>query len=165
MDFEYSEEQAMIRASVRDFAQKEIAPVARENNRNEHFPVELVKRLGEMGFLGINLPGEYGGGGADYVSYCVMLEELSATDMGMAVTASVHISLGGKTIVQWGSQAQKEKYLPRLTSGQMLACLASTEPNVGSDVSSIETSVNAHVTEIQASHLCDDTLRHRTLLS
>ena len=142
MDFEYSEEQAMIRASVRDFAQKEIAPVARENNRNEHFPVELVKRLGEMGFLGINLPGEYGGGGADYVSYCVMLEELAAADMGMAVTASVHISLGGKTIVQWGSQAQKDKYLPRLTTGQMLACLASTEPNVGSDVASIETSAN-----------------------
>lgn len=140
MDFEYSEEQAMIRASVRDFAQKEIAPVARDNNRNEHYPVELVKRLGEMGFLGINLPGEYGGGGADYVSYCVMLEELGAADMGMAVTASVHISLGSKTIVQWGSQAQKKKYLPRLTSGQMLACLASTEPNVGSDVSSIETS-------------------------
>lgn len=140
MDFEYSEEQAMIRASVRDFAQKEIVPVARDNNRNEHFPVELVKRLGEVGFLGINLPGEYGGGGADYVSYCVMLEELGAADMGMAVTASVHISLGSKTILKWGSQAQKKKYLPRLTSGQMLACLASTEPNVGSDVSSIETS-------------------------
>jgi len=140
MDFEFTEEQAMIRTTMRDFAEKEIAPVARDNNRNERFPAELINKLGEMGFLGLNLPAEYGGGGADYMSYCIMLEELGRIDLGMATTVSSHISLGGKTILQWGTEEQKQKYLPRLASGEMLACLATTEPNVGSDISSIETS-------------------------
>ena len=140
MDFEFSEEQTMIRTMVRDFAEKEIVPVARDNNRYERFPADLVKKLGEMGFLGLNLPSEYGGGGSDYMSYCIMLEELAQADVGMAVTASVHISLCEKTILQWGTEAQKQKYLPRLIRGEILGCLATTEPNVGSDVSSIETS-------------------------
>lgn len=140
MDFELTEEQAMIRATIRDFAEREVAPVARDNNRYERFPADLVKKLGEMGVLGLNLPAEYGGAGADHVSYCIMLEELARSDMGIAVTASSHISLVGGTISQWGSEAQKQKYLPRLASGEMLGCLATTEPNVGSDVSSIETS-------------------------
>jgi len=140
MDFEFTEEQAMVRATIRDFAEKEAAPVARDNDRYERFPADLVKKLGEMGFLGLNLPPEYGGGGADYVSCCIMLEELGRADLGLSLTVSSHISLGQKTILQWGTEAQKQKYLPRLTSGEMLSCLATTEPNVGSDVSSIETS-------------------------
>jgi len=139
MDFELNEEQLMIKSTARDFAEKEIAPVAKENNRNERFPEDLVKKMAELGFLGINIPVEYGGGGGDYVSYCVMLEELARADMGMAVTASVHLSLACKTILQWGTDEQKSKYLPRLTSGEILGCLATTEPNVGSDVASIET--------------------------
>ncbi|MFH1088118.1 MAG: acyl-CoA dehydrogenase family protein [Chloroflexota bacterium] len=140
MDFELSEQQVMIRTMVRDFADKELMPVARDNDRSERFPVELVKRMGEMGFLGLILPAQYGGGGADYVSYCVMLEELGRADLGMAATASSHLSLGGRSIAHWGNEAQKQKYLPRLASGEMLACLGTTEPNVGSDVASIETS-------------------------
>ena len=140
MNFEITEEQAMIRDTIRDFAEKEVAPASRDNNRDEHFPLDLIKKLGEMGVLGLNLPSEYGGGGADYISYCIMLEELGRADLGVAVTVSVHLSLGGKTVLQWGSEEQKEKYLPRIASGEMLACLATTEPNVGSDVSSIETS-------------------------
>ena len=140
MNFEITEEQAMIRDTIRDFAEKEVAPASRDNNRDEHFPLDLINKLGEMGVLGLNLPSEYGGGGADYISYCIMLEELGRVDLGVAVTVSVHLSLGGKTVLQWGSEEQKEKYLPRLASGEMLACLATTEPNVGSDVSSIETS-------------------------
>lgn len=140
MDFEFSEEQAMIRTMVRDFAEKEIAPVARDNNRYERFPAELVKKLGEMGFLGLDLPSEYGGGGADHISYCIMLEELARADVGVAMTTSAHISLGGKSIERWGTEAQKQKYLPQLTSGEMLAAFATTEPNVGSDIASIETS-------------------------
>ncbi|MFC1942019.1 acyl-CoA dehydrogenase family protein [Chloroflexota bacterium] len=140
MDFELTEQQMMIRNMVRDFSEKEIAPVATENNRNEHFPAELVKRMGEMGFMGLNLPAEYGGGGADYTSYCVMTEELAQADVGMAVTASSHISLAGKSIANWGTEQQKNKYLPKLSSGEMLGCFGSTEPNVGSDVSSVETS-------------------------
>ena len=140
MDFDFTEEQAMIRATIRDFAEKEVAPVARDNNRYERFPADLVKKLGELGILGLNLPPEYGGGGADHMSYCIMLEELAHADLGVAVTATSHLSLGSKTIVQWGSEAQKQKYLPRLASGEILGCLATTEPNVGSDISSIETS-------------------------
>ncbi|MFC2041972.1 acyl-CoA dehydrogenase family protein [Chloroflexota bacterium] len=140
MDFELTEEQAMIRTAVRDFAAKEVAPVARDNNRNEAFPADLVKKMGEMGFLGLNLPVEYGGGDADHVSYCVMLEELGRVDMGVSVTASVNLSLAGKTILKWGTEEQKKKYVPRLASGEILGCLATTEPNVGSDISSIETS-------------------------
>ncbi|MFC2071623.1 acyl-CoA dehydrogenase family protein [Chloroflexota bacterium] len=140
MDFDFTEEQAMIRATTRDFAEKEIAPVARENDRNEHFPVDLVKKVGEMGFMGLNLPSEYGGGGADYMAYCIMLEELGRVDYSMAVTVSVHLCLACKTILNWGTEEQKQKYLPQLTTGEMLGCFATTEPNVGSDVSSIETS-------------------------
>lgn len=140
MDFEFSEEQIMIRNTVRDFAEKEIVPVARDNNRNEHFSAELVRKMGEMGFMGLNLPAEYGGGGADHISYCVMLEELAHADLGMATTTSSHISLAGKSILNWGTEEQKRKYLPKLASGETLGCLGSTEPNIGSDVASIETS-------------------------
>lgn len=140
MDFDLTEEQAMIRATARDFTEKEVVPVARENDRNEHFPADLVKKMGEMGFMGLNLPSEYGGGGADYMAYCIMLEELARGDYSMAVVISSHISLACKTILHWGTEAQKQKYLPRLTTGEMLGCLATTEPNVGSDVTGIETS-------------------------
>ena len=139
MDFELSEEQIMIRNTVRDFAEKEIAPVARDNNRNEYFPADLVKKMGDMGFFGLNLPAEYGGGGADYISYCIMMEELGYADMGMAVTVSSHTSLVCKNILKWGTEEQKRRYLTKLTSGEMLGCFGATEPNVGSDVSSVET--------------------------
>jgi len=147
MDFELNEEQTMVRNAMRDFAEKEVAPVARDNNRYERFPADLVKKLGEMGFLGLNLPSEYEGGGSGYMSYCVMLEELARADLGVATSVSSHISLSGKTILQWGTEVQKQKYLPRLARGEMLGCLATTEPNVGSDVSSIETSATLQGSE------------------
>jgi alkylation response protein AidB-like acyl-CoA dehydrogenase len=147
MDFELNEEQTMVRNTMRDFAEKEVAPVARDNNRYERFPADLVKKLGEMGFLGLNLPSEYGGGGSSYMSYCVMLEELARADLGVATSVSSHISLSEKTILQWGTEVQKQKYLPRLARGEMLGCLATTEPNVGSDVSSIETSATLQGSE------------------
>lgn len=140
MDFEFTEEQAMIRTTIRDFAEKEIAPVSRDINRDEQFPSDIINKLGEMGILGLNLPSEYGGGGADYLSYCVMLEEIGRVDLGVALTISAHLSLGGKTISQWGTEEQKQKYLPSMASGKKLACFATTEPDVGSDISSINTS-------------------------
>ena len=140
MDLEFTEEQTMIRNTVRDFADKEIAPVARDNNRHERFPADLVQKMGVLGFLGLNLPAEYGGGDADNISNCLMVEELGRVDLGVAMTVSVHVSLCCKTILKWGTEEQKKKYLPHLASGEMLACFATTEPNVGSDVSSIETS-------------------------
>jgi butyryl-CoA dehydrogenase len=139
MNFELTEEQTMIRTTTRDFAEKEIAPFARENDRNEHFPADIVKKMAGMGFLGLNIPAEYGGEGADYVSYCIMLEELGRADCSMAVTASAHSCLASKTILNWGTEAQKKKYLPRLSTGEILGCFATTEPDVGSDISAIET--------------------------
>ena len=139
MDFEFTEEQAMIRTTMRDFAEKEVAPTARENDRNEHFPADIFEKMGEMGFLGISFPSQYGGGDGDYISYCIMLEELAKADVGLAASASAHLSLCGKSIVNWGSEEQKQKYMPRLATGEMLGAFATTEPNVGSDVASIET--------------------------
>ncbi|MFC1928022.1 acyl-CoA dehydrogenase family protein [Chloroflexota bacterium] len=139
MDFEYTEEQSMIKTMARDFAEKEIAPIARDMNREERFPEDLMRKMGEMGFMGLYLPAEYGGGGADHVSYCVMLEEIARVDLSMTVTVSAHMSLGGATIEQWGNEEQKQKFLPDISSGKMIAAFATTEPNVGSDVSSIET--------------------------
>ena len=139
MDSELTEEQAMIRTTVRDFAQKEVAPVARDNNRYERFPTDLVKKMGEMGFLGLSLPAEHGGDEADYVSYCIMLEELGRADYGTAVTVSVHLSLGAKTILRWGNAAQKQKYLPGIASGKWTTCLALSEPEAGSDAGNIKT--------------------------
>jgi alkylation response protein AidB-like acyl-CoA dehydrogenase len=139
MNFELTEEQAMIRAAARDFAEKEIAPVAKEINRNKTFPVELIKKMGKLGFLGLILPTKYGGGGASYISYCVFLEEIARADMGTAATASAHMSLCAHSIDHWGTEEQKQKYLPRLCSGEILGFLASTEPDAGSDVSGIQT--------------------------
>lgn len=147
MDFELTEEQAMIRSTVRDFAEKEIAPVAKELDQNETFPLDLVKRMGKLGFLGLILPTKYGGGGADYISYCVMLEEIAHADVGLAATTSAHLSLCASSIAHWGTEEQKQKYLPRLASGEILGCLATTEPDVGSDVSNIGTSATLHGNE------------------
>jgi butyryl-CoA dehydrogenase len=139
MDFDLNEQQLMIKSMAKDFATKEIAPVSKENNRKAIFDTQLAKRMGEMGFMGIFIPSEYGGGDGDYMSYCVMLEEIGKVDLGMAVTASCHLSLACKSILHWGTEEQKKKYLPRLTSGEILGALATTEANVGSDVSAIET--------------------------
>lgn len=140
MDFEFTEEQKMIQETTREFAQREVAPGARDNNRNQHFPSELIQKLGEIGLLGLTVSPDYGGGGADYLSYCLFLEELGKVDVGVALTASAHLSLACKTIMRWGSDEQKQRYLPRLASGQALGAFATTEANVGSDVASIETS-------------------------
>lgn len=144
MNFDYSEEHTMIRNAVRDFAEKEIVPVVRGNNRNEHFPVELVGKMGDMWFFSLNLPAEFGGGGADNISFCILMEELGYADMGMAVTISSHICLVCKSILNWGTKEQKRKYLPKLASGDILGCFGATEPNVGSDVASIETTAVLH---------------------
>jgi butyryl-CoA dehydrogenase len=139
MNFELNEEQAMIRAAAKDFAEKEIAPVAREINRNKIFPLDIIKKMGKLGFLGLILPTKYGGGGVDYISYCVFLEEIARADMGITATASAHMSLCAHSIEGWGTEEQKQKYLPRLCSGEMLGFLASTEPDAGSDVAGIKT--------------------------
>jgi butyryl-CoA dehydrogenase len=140
MDFDLTEEQIMIRNLMRDFAKKEILPKARDDDRNERFPGDILDKMAHLGFLGAPLPEEYGGMGIDHIAYILMIEELGRASFALRSIVSVHISLFQQTLNQWGTEEQKQKYLPRTTKGEILGCFATTEPNVGSDIASIETS-------------------------
>ncbi len=139
MEFELTEEQRMIRDLVRDFAHQEIAPRVEEDDRRGRLPMELVWKLGELGILGMVLPEEWGGGGSDYVSYVVAIEELARVSPALAVTLSVSCSVGALPIARAGTEAQKEKFLRPLAEGRMLGAFALTEPGAGSDVRAIST--------------------------
>lgn len=140
MDFELTEEQSMIRNMVRDFAEKEIIPVAREYDRQERFPWEIVDKMASLGWLGALLPAEYGGMGIDYISYFLMMEEIGRASFSLHEIVSAHISLVEKALHRWGNESQKEAYLRRLARDELLGCFAITEPNAGDDVGAIETS-------------------------
>ena len=109
MDFELSDEQSLLRDTVRDFARQEVAPVAAELDRQKRFPYELVAKLGELGLMGIPLPQEYGGGGADTLSYAMAIEELGRVDSSVAITVAAHTSLGTSPIHLWGTDEQKSQ--------------------------------------------------------
>lgn len=133
-DFPYiNETHKMIRQSVRDFAEREIRPVAAELDEKAEFSYELTKRLGEMGLLGIVIPEEYGGQGLDYLSYVIAVEELARVDSSQAATVAAHNSLGVGPIFNFGTVEQKKKYLPQLTTGEGLWSFGLTEPSAGSD--------------------------------
>ncbi len=140
MDFDFTEEQLMIRQTVRDFARREIAPVSRQLDREGRFPSELLAKMAPLGFLGVPFAPEFGGMGLSHLSYILFLEEMGRANMALCTSMSVHMSTVGKTIEQWGTPEQKRKYLPRMSRGEILGCFCATEPNVGSDVSSVETS-------------------------
>ena len=140
MDFDLTEEQIMIRNLMKDFAKNEIIPKMRDDDRNERFPADILEKMAPLGLLGAPLPEEYGGMGIDHVAYALMIEELGYASFALRSIVSAHISLFQQTLNQWGTEEQKQKYLPRTTKGELLGCFATTEPNVGSDVSSIETS-------------------------
>ena len=140
MDFDFSEEQTMIRNLVRDFAEKEIIPRARDDDRSERFPWDILEKMAPLGLLGAPLPEQYGGMGIDHMAYMLMIEELGRASFALRSIISSHISLAQQTIANWGTEEQKQNYLPRTTKGEVLCCFATTEPNVGSDVASIETS-------------------------
>jgi butyryl-CoA dehydrogenase len=140
MDFDLTEEQIMIRNLMKDFAKNEIIPKMRDDDRNERFPTDILEKMAPLGLLGAPLPEEYGGMGIDHVAYALMIEELGYASFALRSIVSAHISLFQQTLNQWGTEEQKQKYLPRTTKGELLGCFATTEPNVGSDVSSIETS-------------------------
>ena len=140
MDFDLTEEQIMIRNLMKDFAKNEILPKVRDDDRNERFPGDILDKMAHLGMLGAPLPEEYGGMGIDHIAYTLMTEELGRVSFALRSTVSVHISLFQQTLNQWGTEEQKQKYLPRTTKGEILGCFATTEPNVGSDISSIETS-------------------------
>ncbi len=133
MDFELSDEQRLLRDTVRDFARGEVAPRAAEQDRTKSFPYELVAAMGELGLMGIPFPAEYGGGGADSLSYALAVEELARVDSSTAITLAAHTSLGTMPIYLWGSDEQRADWLPSLCSGQRLAAFGLTEPEAGSD--------------------------------
>ncbi|MEX0993518.1 MAG: acyl-CoA dehydrogenase family protein [Solirubrobacterales bacterium] len=139
MNFDLTSEQALIQTTVRDFAQAEIAPVAEELDREHRFPYELVAKLGELGLMGIPFPTEYGGGGADNLSYALAIEELARVDASVCITVAAHTSLGTQGIHLWGTSEQKDEWLPQLCSGRKLCAFGLTEPEAGSDAGNVKT--------------------------
>jgi short-chain 2-methylacyl-CoA dehydrogenase len=139
MDFELTTEQRLLRDTVRDFAQQEIAPVAEELDREKRFPYEIVEKLGGLGLMGIPFPTEYGGGGADTLTYALAIEELARVDSSVCITVAAHTSLGTMPIHLWGTGEQKSEWLPELCSGGKLAAFGLTEPEAGSDAGATRT--------------------------
>ena len=139
MNFELSDEQRLLRDTVREFARSEVAPVAEELDRDKRFPYEIVEKLGGLGLMGIPFPQEYGGGGADTLSYVLAVEELARIDSSVCITMAAHTSLGTMPIYLWGSDEQKDEWLPRLCSGERLASFGLTEPEAGSDAGNVRT--------------------------
>jgi short/branched chain acyl-CoA dehydrogenase len=140
MDFDFTDEQRLLRDTVRDFARNEVAPVAEELDRTKAFPYELVAKMGELGLMGIPFPEEYGGGGADTLTYALAVEELARVDSSVCITMAAHTSLGTMPIWLWGSDEQKSEWMPVLASGQKLAAFGLTEPEAGSDAGNVRTS-------------------------
>jgi butyryl-CoA dehydrogenase len=138
MDFDLSPEQEQIRKLARDFADKEIAPGARERDRGEIFPHDVLKKMAPLGLLGAPVPEEYGGIGADMISHAIITEEVGRADSSVRTTLSVQISLVEMTILKWGTEAQKRAWLPRLCSGEIIGCFGLTEPAVGSDATNLQ---------------------------
>jgi short-chain 2-methylacyl-CoA dehydrogenase len=139
MDFDLTDEQRLLRDTVRDFARQEVAPVAEELDRTKSFPYELVEKMAGLGLMGIPFPEEYGGGGADTLAYALAVEEMTRIDSSVAITMAAHISLGTMPIYMWGTDEQKNDWLPQLCSGQKLAAFGLTEPEAGSDAGNTQT--------------------------
>ena len=136
-----TDEQKVVRDSVRSYVKKEISPIIEDYAQRAEFPLQIVKQLGGLGCFGPTIPQEYGGGGLDYISYGLMMQELERGDSGVRSTASVQGSLVMFPIYAYGSEAQRKKYLPRLASGEWLGCFGLTEPNHGSDPSGMLTTI------------------------
>src|SRR3954466_7939252 len=139
IDFELTDEQRLIRDTAREFADKEIFPKARENDRNEHFDLDLVKKLGDMGYLGPIVAEEYGGRGLDYRTYALIVEEVGRADSSARTVVSVQTSLVCSSIQGGGSGGQKHEWLRRLCAGEILGCFGLTEPDTGSDAANLKT--------------------------
>ncbi len=139
MDFSLTDEQRMIRDSVRKFAREHILPYSKEWEEQENIPHRLFASLGRLGYLGVPVPEEYGGAGLDFITEALVFEEIGYADSSVRTTLSVQMSLVELTILQWGSEEQKRRYLPALCSGDILGCFGLTEPNAGSDAGNIST--------------------------
>jgi short-chain 2-methylacyl-CoA dehydrogenase len=144
VNYGLTDEQDLVRQTVRDFAVSRVAPVAEELDREERFPYEIVGELAELGLMGIPIPEEYGGAGADTVSYAIAIEELTRIDSSVAITVAAHTSLGTMPIYLFGDDAQKQEWLPSLASGEKLAAFGLTEPGAGSDAGATRTRAELH---------------------
>ncbi len=140
MNFDLTEEQKMVKDTARKFADAEIMPFARENDVKEFFPIEIFKKMAGLGFLGGPIPEKYGGAGLDFISDAIIFEEIGRADSSLRTALSVQVSIVGLTILNWGTEEQKQKYLPKLCKGEFIGCFALTEPNAGSDAAAILTS-------------------------
>src|SRR5437764_513467 len=139
MDFSLSDDHKLLQTTVREFAGREIAPLAEELDRTKSFPYEIVQRLAELDLMGIPFPAEYGGAGGDTQAYALVVEELARVDSSVAITLCAHTSLGTQPIYLYGSPQQKEEWLPRLCRGEQLGAFGLTEPEAGSDAGNTHT--------------------------
>jgi short-chain 2-methylacyl-CoA dehydrogenase len=139
VNYDLSDEHELLRRTVREFAEERVAPVAEELDREHRFPYEIVAELAELGLMGIPVPERYGGGGGDTLSYAVAIEELARVDSSVAITVAAHTSLGTMPIFMFGSDEQKDEWLPDLASGRRLGAFGLTEPGAGSDAGATQT--------------------------
>jgi alkylation response protein AidB-like acyl-CoA dehydrogenase len=139
MDFDLPDDHELLRRTVRDFAENEVAPVAEELDKTKAFPYAIVRQLGDLGLMGIPFPEEYGGAGADSLAYAIAVEELTRIDSSVAITLCAHTSLGTQPIYLFGSEAQRAEWLPRLCAGELLGAFGLTEPEAGSDAGNVKT--------------------------
>ncbi|NIA25951.1 MAG: acyl-CoA dehydrogenase [Gammaproteobacteria bacterium] len=139
MDFEPSEEHQAFRKVIREFAEQEIAPYAEEWDRNHSFPLDVVRKMGDLGLFGLVFPEEYGGADADFTTLCIAIEELARVDQSVAITLEAAVGLGANPIFQFGTDEQKRRWLPDLVAGTALAGFGLTEPDAGSDAGGTRT--------------------------
>lgn len=139
MDFQLNETQQLMRETAREFAQKRVAPLAMEMDENEKMPPELLRQAAELGYFGMLIPEEYGGLGLDSLSYVCALEEISRASAGLSITISVHNSLAATALIHWGSSFLKQKFLPRMATGEIIGAYCLSEPGAGTDAGSLVT--------------------------
>src|SRR5688572_14358314 len=139
MDFRFTDEQLMIQAAAREFAQNEIAPVAAEFDASGQFPAATIAKAGELGFMGVEVPQEYGGAGLDAISFVLVMEEIAAADAAHSTIVSVNNSLYANGILQFGTEKQKQTFVTPVASGEAVGCYGLTEPQSGSDASTMRT--------------------------
>ncbi|MCO1604398.1 acyl-CoA dehydrogenase [Desulfosporosinus nitroreducens] len=139
MDFQLNDDQLMMQKMVRDFVQEEIVPLAMITDETHEYPLKTIRKMGELGLMGIPIPEEYGGSGSDFLSYILAIEEIAKGCASTAVILAVHTSVGTFPILYFGTEEQKRKYLPNLASGKFIGAFALTEANAGSDASSLQT--------------------------
>lgn len=142
MDFRLTEEQIMLRDTIREFAREEIAPIAKECDENSKFPTEIIRKLGEMEMLGVLIPEQYGGAGLGAMDFVIIMEEISKVDASVGVTLGVQNSLGITVLQKFGSEEQKQKYFPKIATGEIMVAFGLTEPMAGTDVTKLATTAD-----------------------